>query len=104
MASHLILRRGQPDCIRPPRKILISNYAGLSAGSVSRTITNVRVVLINPPPPQGCFARGSLGAGSGARVVIINLWPCPGTVVPVVIVVRVVIVGVIITIAGLSFC
>ena len=43
------------------------------------------MVLI-PPPPRGCFARGSLGAGSGARVLIINLWPCPGIVVIVLIV------------------
>ena len=52
--------------------------------------SNVRVVLITPP--RGCFARGSLGAGSGARVAIINLWPCPGIVVPVVLVVIVVII------------
>ena len=57
---------------------------------------NVRVVLITRP--RGCFARGSLGAGSGARVVIINLWPCPGIVVPVVIVVIIVIVVVIVVV------
>ena len=56
------------------------------------------MVLINPPPPRGCFARGSLGAGSGARVAIINLWPCPGIVVPVVIAVIAVIVATVVII------
>ena len=46
--------------------------------------SNVTVVLITPPP-RGCYARGSLGAGFGVRVVIINVWPCPGIVVLVVI-------------------
>ena len=41
--------------------------------------------------------QGSPGAGSGARVAIINLWPCPGIVLPVVIVVLVVIVVVVIS-------
>ena len=62
------------------------------------TVPNVPVIIITPPPPPGsCFARGSLGAGSGSKVAIINLWPCPGIVLPVVIVVLVVIVIVVIS-------
>ena len=66
---------------------------------------NVPVIIINPlppPPPRSCFARGSPGAGSGARVAIINLWPCPGIVLPVVIVVLVVIVVVVVVIVVIS--
>ena len=60
------------------------------------------MIIITPPPPGSCFARGSLGAGSGARVAIINLWPCPGIVLPVVIVVLVVVILVVVVVVVLT--
>ena len=67
-------------------------------------IVNVPVIIITPPPPPpgSCFARGSLGAGSGSRVAIINLWPCPGIVLPAVIVVLVVLVVIVIVVISSS--
>ena len=43
-------------------------------------VINVPVIIINPPPSAVVLRGGLLGQGLGARVAIINLWPCPGIV------------------------